>query len=234
MSEWAMKRFWKAATVEETGAGFSVMLDGRSVKTPAKRALTVPTEGMAARIAEEWQAQEETVDPASMPWTRSANAAIDKVSLQRREVADHLAGYAETDLLCYRADTPAALQERQALAWDPLLDWTQRTYGAHLSVTLGVMPISQTAPDIERLAAVMRGMSAFQLTGFHDLVALSGSFVIGLAATESVEPPEALWTKSRIDETWQIEQWGEDEEAAEHANLKKNAFFHAIEFFHAA
>lgn len=234
MSEWAMKRFWDMASVERTDSGFAVVLDARPVRTPAKRPLSVPTELMAQRIANEWDAQDKIVDPASMPWTRSANAAIDKVATQHEEVTDHLAGYAGTDLLCYRAVGPETLRDRQAEAWDPMLDWVRETYGACLSVTSGVMPVEQEAADIERLAAVARGMSVFQLTGFHDLVTLSGSFVIALAATESLETPESLWSKSRIDETWQIEQWGEDEEAAEHANIKKSAFFHAIEFFHSA
>ena len=234
MSEWAMKRFWDAATVAPDEKGFTVHLDGRPVKTPAKRSLVLPTEVMARRIAEEWEAQDETIDPIKMPWTRSANAAIDKLSLQRQEVADHLAGYAETDLLCYRAEGPTELLERQKRAWDPMLDWAAETYGARLSVTSGVMPVSQDKVALERLAATMRGMSGFQLTGFHDVVALSGSFILALAVTESFETPEAIWSLSRIDESWQIEQWGEDEEAAEEANLKKTAFFHAIEFFRAA
>jgi chaperone required for assembly of F1-ATPase len=234
MSEWAMKRFWDTATVAVDERGYAVHLDGRPVKTPAKRALVVPTEVMAQRIAEEWDAQQETVQPTKMPWTRSANAALDKLSAQRQEVVDHLAGYAETDLLCYRAEGPQELLDRQQAAWDPMLDWAAKTYGARLSITSGVMPVSQDAVAIERLAATMRGMSGFQLTGFHDIVALSGSFVLALAATESIETPVALWNLSRIDETWQIEQWGEDEEAAEEAELKKIAFFHAIDFFQAA
>ncbi len=234
MSEWAMKRFWKAATFEQTDGGFDVRLDGRSVKTPAKRALILPTESMACQVALEWDAQEETVDPTAMPWTRSANAAIDKVSTQRLEVMGHLASYAETDLLCYRAEGPESLVERQNLAWNPLLDWTAEKYGARLTLASGVMPVSQSQANLERLAATMRGMSAFQLTGFYDLVTLTGSFLLALAATEGKESPEALWAHSRLDELWQIEQWGEDEEATEHAELKKTAFFHAISFYKAA
>lgn len=234
MSEWAMKRFWKAATFEQTDGGFDVRLDGRPVKTPAKRALILPTESMACQVALEWDAQEETVDPTAMPWTRSANAAIDKVSTQRLEVMGHLASYAETDLLCYRAEGPESLVERQNLDWNPLLDWTAEKYGARLTLASGVMPVSQSQANLERLAATMRGMSAFQLTGFYDLVTLTGSFLLALAATEGKESPEALWAHSRLDELWQIEQWGEDEEATEHAELKKTAFFHAISFYKAA
>lgn len=234
MTEWAMKRFWDAATVEPSGSNFAVLLDGRPVKTPGKQALLVPTEHMAQRVAAEWDAQQDTIDPTAMPWTRSANAAIEKVSAQRQEVVEHLAGYAETDLVCYRADGPVGLVNRQAETWDPLLSWVTESFGARLVVTSGVMPIAQSATDVARLTSIMREMSIFQLTGFHDLVALSGSFVLASAAAEKLEPPEKLWTASRIDEAWQIEQWGEDEEAAEQAETRKSAFFHANEFFHAA
>lgn len=234
MSEWAMKRFWKTASFAPKDSGYEVHLDGRPVKTPAKRPLILPTGDMACQVALEWDAQEETVNPAIMPWTRSANAAIDKVATQRQEVTAHLASYAETDLVCYRAEGPESLIERQNEAWDPLLDWIGEKYGARLILASGVMPVAQSSTDLDRLAATMRGMSAFQLTGFYDLVTLTGSFVLALAATESRENPEALWAHSRVDELWQIEQWGEDEEAAEHAELKKTAFFHAISFFKAA
>ena len=145
-----------------------------------------------------------------------------------------MAGYAETDLLCYRADGPEPLVERQASAWDPMLDWAAETYGARLAVTSGVMPVEQSQSDLDRLAARMRSMSNFQLTGFHDLVTLSGSYVLGLAATEPKFEIDRVWSLSRVDELWQIEQWGEDEEALEHAEIKKNAFLHACDFFHAA
>ncbi len=234
MTEWAMKRFWTDVVAEPCDGGFEVRLDGRPVKTPAKKALIVPTSQMADRVIAEWDAQEKTVDPATMPWTQSANAAIDKVALQRAEVSDYLAGYAETDLLCYRADGPEALVDRQASAWDPMLAWAAETYGARLAVTSGVMPVEQSQSDLDRLAARMRSMSNFQLTGFHDLVTLSGSFILGLSATEPKTEADRIWSLSRVDELWQIEQWGEDEEALEHAEIKKNAFLHASDFFHAA
>jgi chaperone required for assembly of F1-ATPase len=234
MSEWAMKRFWTDVTSDARDGGFEIRLDDRPVKTPAKKPLIVPTPEMADRVVAEWEAQDKTVDPTTMPWTRSANAAIDKVTVQRSEVTEHLAGYAETDLLCYRADGPEALVERQAVGWDPVLDWAADTYGARLAVTSGVMPVDQSRTDLDRLAARMRSMTNFQLTGFHDLVTLSGSFILALAATEPKADPDRLWALSRIDELWQIEQWGEDEEALEHAELKQKAFFHAFVFFHAA
>ena len=234
MSEWAMKRFWKAVSVEELDGGFEVLLDGRKVKTPAKRSLVLPTRRIADEIAGEWDAQVETVDPTSMPWTRSANAALDKVATQRIEVASHLAEYAGTDLLSYRAAGPQELIDRQAENWDPLLFWLGQRFDVRLAVTSGVMPIQQTSDTLDRLAETMTPMTDFQLTAFHDLVTLTGSYTLALAATEDFAAPERIWQLSRLDEEFQIEQWGADEEATEHAAIKRSAFLHAHQFFHAA
>lgn len=133
MSEWKQKRFWKTVGVEPEGAGFAVALDGRRVKTPAKAPLVVPTQAMAGAIAAEWDAQVEVVDPLSMPNTRSANAAIDKVTIQFAEVADMLAEYGDSDLLCYRAETPEELVARQSENWDAALDWAAEALGARLA-----------------------------------------------------------------------------------------------------
>ena len=234
MSEWALKRFWTEVAVEAEAGGFTIRLDARPVRTPAKRALVVPTEVMADRIAEEWDAQTDAVDPKSMPWTRSANAAIDKVSVQRDEVKTYLGGYADTDLLLYRAEGPEGLIARQRAGWDPVLDWIATRYGVQLVQTEGVMPVSQAPEALAQLTQTMDNMSDFQITGFHDLVTLSGSFSLALATVEERHEPAAIWALSRIDEAWQIEQWGEDDEANEVAEIKKSAFLHAAEFFRAA
>lgn len=231
MSDWTARRFWTDVTVEPSDEGWRVRLDNRPVKTPAKALLALPTERLAEAVAEEWRAQGEAVDPATMPFTRSANAAIDKVAPQRSEVAAMLAGYGETDLLCYRAEGPAGLRARQDAAWDPLLDWASDTFGARLVPTSGVMPIEQDRDALRRLARATHALDPWTLTAFHDLVTLSGSLVIGLAAIAGVRPAEDLWQVSRVDERWQAEQWGEDEEAAEQAELKKQAFLHADRFY---
>ncbi len=227
MSEWKRRRFWNAVSVEAVAEGFSIRLDGRPARTPAKRALVLPTRAFAGRVAAEWEAQEEQVDPETMPWTRSANAAIDRVAKRRREVMDHLAGYAVTDLLSYRAAAPAELVLRQRKAWDPLLDWLAFRHGVRLEVTQGVMPVPQDAACVSRLARCMEPMSSFHLAGFHDLVTLSGSFVIALAVSDGAFPASDLWSASRLDEIWQSEQWGEDFEAAGEAERKMQAFLHA-------
>lgn len=234
MSEWKQKRFWTDATAVEAGGGWTVHLDGRAVKTPAKAGLIVPTHTMAQAIAAEWDAQEDVVDPMSMPFTRSANASIDKVAVQHAEVADMLAAYADADLLCYRADGPAELVERQAAVWDPYLSWARLALGATLKPRIGLMHESQDPAALARLSELTHQHSAFELAAFHDLVSLSGSLVLGFAAAKDMDTMPKIWAASRLDEHWQIEQWGEDEEAQELENLKKTAFFHAKSFFDAA
>lgn len=231
MSEWKAKRFWKAAAVTEAGGGFTVELDGRPVKTPAKAALIVPSRALAQEIAQEWDAQEGEIRPAGMPATRFANAAIDKVAHQHGEVAQMLAGYGDADLLCYRAAGPVELVQRQVAAWDPLLDWAESVLGARLVPVQGVMHVAQARCALEHLAGQVRQMDHFSLTAFHDLVSLSGSLIIGFAALHDVHPPETLWRLSRIDEAWQAELWGRDEEAHAAAQRKQADFFNAKRFY---
>jgi len=231
MSEWAAKRFWKEAAVTGADTGFGITLDGRAVKTPAKVALIVPTRGLAQAITNEWNAVDVRIDPRTMPMTRSANAAIDKVAHQHAEVADMLAAYGETDLLCHRATTPEELVLRQSEEWDPLLDWADSALDARLTPTPGLMPSAQDAAALDRLRACVHAKDIFVLTALHDLVALSGSLVIGLAALDSTQDTERLWNTSRLDEAWQAELWGADEEAEEMAQIKHAAFLHAHEFF---
>lgn len=227
------KRFWKSAAVVETPAGFGVQLDGRDVKTPAKAALLVPTRSIALRIADEWAAQGDKIDPETMPATRFANAAIDKVRVQFDEVAALLVAYGETDLLCYRATFPQELIDRQAAAWDPLLAWSSERYGVAWRITSGVMPTPQDAQITAVLGAYVVEFTLFQLTAFHDLVAMSGSLVIGLAAAENHGSAESLWLASQLDEDWQIEQWGQDDTAIALIEKRRDAFMNAITFFHA-
>lgn len=231
MSGWAPKRFWKAASVQPAPGGFAVTLDGRAVKTPAKAPLVVPTLAMAQAIAAEWQAQTGTVDPESMPCTRAANSALDKLSVQGAEVAAMLAAYGANDLLCYRAEHPPALAARQAAAWDPLLDWAAETLDAALIVTRGVMPRPQPAASLARLADQVAALDAFRLAAFHDLVAISGSLVLALAVARGRLTAEEAWAISRIDEAWQAEQWGEDEEAAAAEAWRHAAFLQAHRFW---
>ena len=231
MSAWSARRFWKEATVRPEAEGFAVYLDSRPVRTPKKAPLILPTEGLARAVAAEWQAQEGKVNPASMPFTRAANSAIDTVVPQFDTVVSMLAAYGESDLLCYRATGPAALIDRQAAAWDPVLDWARAALDAPLQATAGVMHIDQPEPSLARLRLAVAALSPFQLAAFHDLVALSGSLVLGLAVIRGHLASELAWDLSRVDENWQIEQWGDDEEAAEIVALRFAAFLQADRFF---
>jgi chaperone required for assembly of F1-ATPase len=231
MTAWSARRFWTNATVRAEAGGFAVLLDARPVRTPLKAPLILPTEGLAREVAAEWQAQTGIVTPATMPFTRTANSAIDTVVPQKEAVVGMLAAYGETDLLCYRATGPAELIARQAAGWDPLLDWSATTLAAPLRTTAGVMHVDQPAASIAALTASVRALSAFQLAAFHDLVALSGSLVLALARIKSRLTTEEAWSLGRIDEHWQIEQWGDDEEAAELAARKRADFLQADRFF---
>ncbi len=231
MSAWKAKRFWKQATVEAVDGGFTVRLDGRPVKTPAKTPLVVPTRALADAIAAEWDAQAGLIKPDSMPVTRAANSALDKIVPQFEAVAEMLASYGGTDLLCYRAVSPHHLVARQAAAWDPMLDWAAQELGAPLVATAGVMHIAQPAASLGRLHALVAAFSPFQLAAFHDLVAISGSLVLALGVTRGrLSAPEA-WSLSRIDEAWQTEQWGEDEEAAASESVREADFLQAGRFY---
>ncbi len=234
MTEWAARRFWTSAEAREVDGGFEVFLDDRPVRTPHKSPLILPTEGLAQLVAEEWDAQVETIDPTTMPATRTANSAIEMVAPQMQAVADHLADYGGSDLLCYRAEGPETLRARQASEWDRWLEWAETTYDAALVPTSGLMPVAQSDEAIDRLRSPMGKMSAFELAAFYDLVTLPGSLVLGLAAAAKAASAEEIWAVSRVDELWQIEVWGKDEEAEAENQKKFDAFDLALKFYYLA
>ena len=231
MTGWAPKRFWDRASVAPAPGGHTVQLDTRPVRTPQKTLLVLPTEALAQEVAAEWQAVQGQVDPARMPFTRIANSALDKVAPQFAAVADMLADYGGSDLICYRAEAPEGLVAQQAAAWDPLLAWAADALQAPLRPTAGIMPRPQPEASLQALRRAVHALTPFQLAAFHDLVALSGSLVIAMAVTRGRVAAEAAWDLSRIDEAWQIAAWGEDAEAAEITALKRADFLRADRFF---
>ncbi|NBB97103.1 MAG: ATPase [Alphaproteobacteria bacterium] len=233
MSEWVKKRFWTEVSVAETDDGFAILLDGRGVKTPAKAGLVVPTHAFAEIVAEEWRAQADTIDPSTMPATRAANAALDNVRGQMAEVAGLITDYGDSDLVCYRAEAPDSLVALEAEAWGPIIDWAAHRYGVRPVVRYGVVHEPQPAALLAELRADVARLTAFELTCFHDLVAMSGSLMIALAVIDGFDQPGALWTISRVDEDWQISQWGSDEEAEALAKGRRRAFMDAARFFFA-
>jgi chaperone required for assembly of F1-ATPase len=224
------RRFWQTATVRPEPDGFAIALDARLLRTPAGAPLVLPTEARAVAIAAEWAALDTEIRPERLPFTRSANSAIDRVIPHCAAVVDAIAAYGETDLLCYRAATPAALADRQAAAWDPWLAWARRELGAPLIAVEGVMPRPQPPASLAALRAVVAEHDAFGLAGLGELVALSGSLILGLAVARGAIGVDAAWTLSRLDAEWQAEQWGADAEAVSAAAQIAADFRQAAQF----
>lgn len=221
-----MKRFWKTVTIVD-GA---IELDGRPVRTPARAALTLPTPQLAEAVAEEWRSVGEELDPRAMPLTGLANAAIDQIAPNPAPFAADLARYGESDLLCYRAELPEPLVERQAMHWDPLLDWARTRYDVHFETTAGIMHRPQPPATIARLQEVVAALDPFQLAALSPLVTISGSLVAALALVEGAADREMVWRAAQLDEDWQIEQWGEDELATRARNFRRADFDAAARF----
>lgn len=230
MTDWAQKRFWKNATVAEVSGSPAVLLDGRPIRTPSRALLTLPSIALAEAVAEEWARQDQTVRPETMPMTRFANTAIDRVAPAFDAVAAIVAAYGETDLLCYRAEAPEELLQRQISFWDPPLDWAAARFGARLRTTTGVTPVPQASDALARLGKAVRASSPWRLTGLHELVSMTGSLVLGLAVTEKAIAADEAWALSRIDEEWQIAQWGRDEEADATSDRRRAEFSQAVWF----
>lgn len=221
------RRFWKTVAVREGYDGHEVTLDERPVRTPAKTALALPTRALAEAVAREWEAQAEEIRPHEMPLTRAANAAIDKVAVNRDAVAEMLASYGGTDLLCYRADAPEGLVRRQNEAWDPWLDWAEAELSAPLIRIVGVMHHPQPPESLAQLAGEVSRHDHFEMTALHDLVTLTGSLVLGLAVSRRALTAEQAWDLSRVDELWQEELWGQDDEAQALAQERRAAVLSA-------
>ena len=225
-----MKRFWTDVSVEQDGEGWSIRLDGRPVRTPAREALIVPSQALAEAIAEEWRSVEGEIDPRAMPLTGLANAAIDRVAPDRQTFAQGLARYAEADLACYRADKPRELVERQALAWDALLGWARRRFDVDFATTAGVTHVDQPPATIERLGHAVAALDAFRLAGLSPLVTIGGSLVAALAVLEKAMTAEEAWDAVSVDDRWQVEQWGADAEAEAAIENRRRDFLAAARF----
>ena len=210
-----MKRFYQRAEPVRRAGGHGITLDGKPIKTPSKRDLIVPTDALAVAIAEEWNTQQGEVRTATMPLTRFATTTVDRVATQREAIIRQTANYAATDLVCYRAAHPPALAARQHEVWQPLIDWAVLRYDAPLVVTSGVIPTSQPAASLLAFAAAVAEQEDFALTALHVATAACGSLIIALALLEGRLDAQEAFAGSQLDESFQIEGWGEDAEQAE-------------------
>jgi chaperone required for assembly of F1-ATPase len=221
-SEERIKRFWKIASTEARDGGWIVLLDGRAPKTPAGAALALPTEAAAQLVADEWNAQGEHLAPATMPATRLASTAIDRIGQAREPVADEIAAYAGSDALCYLAEAPTGLIERQAREWAPWREWAARELGVALHAAEGIVHRAQPAESLSRVKALALELDDFALTGLATVAPLFGSAVLGLAMQRGALSAEDAFEISRLEERFQEEQWGQDAEAAERAAARRD------------
>ena len=224
-----MKRFWKEVALNATAGGWSVALDQRPLKTPARETLVVGSRPLGEAIADEWRACGEEIDPRVMPLTGLANAAIDHVAPAPERFAADLAQYAEGDLLCYRAEHPPKLVAAQAAAWDPLLDWARQRFDATFVVTAGIVHVPQPAETIARLTSALPA-APFALAALSPIVTIGGSLVTALALYERAIDVDTAWAAVSLDDRWQIEQWGADDEAVVSLANRHNDFAAAARF----
>ncbi|WP_183502755.1 ATP12 family chaperone protein [Methylobacterium brachythecii] len=223
------KRFYKEAGFDETEGGFRLTLDGRPARTPAKNLLLLPTRALAERVAAEWQAQTEVIDPARMLLTRLANSAIDGVAERREEVAEDLGAYAGTDLVAYRAGDPPRLVAAQGDAWDPIIAWARDALGARLMLSEGVMHVTQPDDTIAALRAeIARVEGAFRLAALHTMTTLTGSLLIALAVLHGRLDAEQAWAAAHVDEIFQASVWGHDEDAQTRLQARQAEFEAAV------
>lgn len=223
------KRFYKLAEVAEVPEGFAVRLDGKPVRTPGKAVLALSTAAAAELVASEFSAQGETIDPVSMPILRLANTAIDGVANEMQAVLEDVMRFSSSDLLCYRADAPERLVERQAELWDPVLDWAQATLGARFFLAEGVMHVEQPRESVAAVGLWLRQRAEpFRLSAIHLMTTLTGSALLALAVETRMLEPDAAWAAAHVDEDWNIAQWGEDAEAAERRKARRRDFDAAV------
>jgi chaperone required for assembly of F1-ATPase len=214
-----MKRFWSTATAARLGDGYQVLLDGRPVRLPGGAPLALPTALLAAAVAEEWQLAGGQPGGAMgwdmVPLTRLVGTAQERVAPDLAAVADALATYGESDLLCYRADRPEELARRQERAWQPWLDWAADRYGARLAPTVGIVHRPQDPAALAALRRALGERDALALAALGVAVPALGSLVLGLALADGALDAGMAHALAMLDETFQAEQWGEDAEATQ-------------------
>lgn len=226
------KRFYTEVAVAEHEDGFAITLDGKLVRTPARLVLAVPTEALARLVAAEWDAQAEVIDPVTMPVTRLVNTAIDGIATNTQAIFEDILRFSSTDLICYRAEGPERLVERQAERWDPIIDWAANDLGARFILVEGVMHHEQPREATAAFAVTLaRHQSPMALAALHTITTLTGSAILALAFAEGRVTMEEAWSLAHLDEDWTIEHWGSDEEAEERRAKRFVGFKAAADVF---
>ena len=214
MEKKLMRRFYKEVGIERIDEGYLIQLDGKIVKTPAKDRLVVMNKPMALAIVEEWDAQEEHIDPETMMLTKLANTAIDRVRGREHEIITEIVKYISSDLLCYRSESPKELVIRQCETWDTLLNRFEKELGIKLETVSGIMYAEQSEEALENAYKHLQSFDIYALSAIHNITTMLGSAVLAVSLANQYITLEDAWHAAHIDEDWQIEQWGSDEEAA--------------------
>lgn len=225
-----MKRFWKQAAAVEHEGGWTIELDRKGLRTPARQPFLVPTHALASAIADEWNSAGETLDPRDLPLTGMANAAIDRIAPRPVEFAAGLSAYGESDLTCYRTHDPLELAQRQERSWDRLLDWARARFDADFHTTRAIIHVHQPAPTVQRLSQAVASLDPFCLAALSPLVTISGSLIASLALAEGAISADEAWAAVTIDDEWQREKWGEDAESEAALETRRRDFFAAARF----
>lgn len=222
------KRFYKEASIAEVEGGYALRLDGRTVRTPGRIEVAVPVRGLAERLAEEWQAQGEEIDPMTMPLTRLVNSALEGGEESIPALRVEIMRFAANDLLLYRADSPGSLVEAQEASWDTALVALARHFSVSFRPTIGVMHQDQPEDTLERLEAGLGGMSLIGLTAMASIAGITGSGLLALALRHGLTDAETAWLAAHVDEDFNISRWGEDAEAMAKRAARRKEFDAAV------
>jgi len=225
-----IKRIYKDVAVKPLGAGYCVTLDGREARTLTRAALAAPSEHLAAAVAAEWAAQGEFIARQTMPLTALLSAAIDAGDVGAAQWRAEILTYLGSDLVCYRAETPAALTARQRQVWDPYVDWLGEEFNSALAVTQGVTAVAQPGEAITQVARALEAPAAFALFGITTATKISGSAVLALALWKEAWSADDIFAASRLDEHFQEQRWGADAEAKAREQQLQRDFFAVAEF----
>lgn len=218
------KRFYKSVEYAKKDGSYAILLDGRPISTPARAPLAVPIEKLARIMVAEWDAQGDKIDPDTMPMTKRANTAIDRVRGREKEVVADIVSYAGTDLLCYRAESPEGLIENQCARWDPVLEWARDEIGAPLNIQTGISHIDQPEASVAAISRNLEGFDYLSLTPLHTMTTLTGSALLVLAHVRGRLKAGEVWAAAHVDEDWQIAKWGEDSEAQARRAVRRAEF----------
>jgi len=225
------KRFYKAVAVTDQ---LGIALDGRNVKTPLKAPLILPTRPLAEAVAAEWDAQVDVINPHAMPLTKLANTAIDRATIEKSKIAAEVLEFAGSDMVCYRAESPAGLILRQTTHWDPIIAWAKADLNVNFTTVSTITHRLQSPAALQALEAHVKSLDPFSFVAVHNLTTLTGSALLAAMAAAGKIPADAAWLAANVDEDWQIETWGEDAEAMSRRAGRLNEFSACVRFVNLA